>query len=518
MTIIAERTKDTVFLAALMLALLSTGAPLSQALRGATKDRTKVAEEARERGDNFLRYLGWQRCRKEISQIGGTDQGCPGRAIITDFSSKNATSPASNVWNLTQESGAPWCGKAENGSISIKFSLPIELDHVEIRPALKDAKGRPAAAPVRATLAWDSGLTDIDLTGGPIAATATLGALTNELRLEKVVPGKGTKEFCLAGLKVFGKAKAGPPEAGLLGQNASVPRGAPRAVDLPTKPPRDQTSASPQGGLGAPSPATSGAATASAGGGMVRIAGGSFEMGTDTPNEWPVRPVEVVSFEMDRTEVTVAAYAACVKASGCSPASAAAVWQGITEKDRSFWSKGCNAVRKGVETHPINCVDWEQARAFCAWAGKRLPTEAEWEFAARGGAEQRVYPWGNDPPEASRLNACGPECVTAASEGGYAWTAMYQPEDTFAFTAPVGSFPSGQTRDGLLDMVGNVKEWVADWYCDPGGSSDCPTTHRALRGGGWATSDRSNIRSPRREREIPTNKGSVIGFRCARTL
>ena len=142
---------------------------------------------------------------------------------------------------------------------------------------------------------------------------------------------------------------------------------------------------------------------------MARISGGSFAMGSDAQdaneNEKPVHQVTVADFWLDRTEVTVGAYAACVRAGKCGEPEP-------YTPERGNYRVFCNWRHpEGRAAHPINCVDYEQATAFCTWAGKRLPSEEEWEYAARAGAENRKFPWGNDQPNATRLNACGDECT-----------------------------------------------------------------------------------------------------------
>jgi formylglycine-generating enzyme required for sulfatase activity len=222
---------------------------------------------------------------------------------------------------------------------------------------------------------------------------------------------------------------------------------------------------------------------------QVPIPGGTFSMGSEHGNadQEPVHQVTLSAFCIDKTEVTVAAYRACVQAGKCrSPADnqSACTWGG-----------------SGTDQHPINCVDWNQANTFCAWAGGRLPTEAEWEYAARG-SDGRKYPWGNRAPSPIRLNMSG----TA---------------DGWERTAPVGSYPKGASPFGVLDMAGNVWEWTADKYYDeyspepetnpqnPGDDS----SSRVARGGSWSSVDPAEVRAASRKEFQPDAK---LGVRCAR--
>jgi formylglycine-generating enzyme required for sulfatase activity len=154
--------------------------------------------------------------------------------------------------------------------------------------------------------------------------------------------------------------------------------------------------------------------------GMAVLPGGTFSMG-DRHDTVTVQP-----FCMDVTEVTTSAFGSCVAAFECSEPSA-------YEPDASAWAQACNWKRPGAALHPINCVTWAQASAYCKWANKRLPTEEEWEWAARSAGEGRVYPWGEGPPSAELVNACGPECVTwvktSVRQDGQRWQAMYPHDD-----------------------------------------------------------------------------------------
>ena len=255
--------------------------------------------------------------------------------------------------------------------------------------------------------------------------------------------------------------------------------------------------------------------------GMVVIEGATFQMGSpaegETPSdETPRHAVAVTPFWLDITEVTVAAYTACAS---CERPPLVAESEGVTPNGRSFWSQFCN--RPTAASHPINCVDWHHARDYCATLGKRLPTEAEWELAARG-RDTQTFPWGAAPPSAQRLNACGIECSRMLTErleavGKPPWPRMYDEDDSAPGTAPVGRFPAGASPAGVMDLAGNVWEWTESHYC-PYGKEDCDDSRRVLRGGGWDTVERQYLRAAHRLPSAPTARGWSIGFRCAKGL
>lgn len=219
-------------------------------------------------------------------------------------------------------------------------------------------------------------------------------------------------------------------------------------------------------------------------GSMKRLEGGRFLMGSNDGfvAERPVHPVEVTTFWMDETEVTVDAYAHCVQAGICSEPRA---------------GEDCTWKNRERGQHPINCVDWEQSSTFCEWAGKRLPTEEEWEYAARG-QEGRRYPWGNTEPE---TQLC--------------W------RQNSRTTCRIGMFHTGNTSTGLKDMAGNVWEWTASHFCPytlSGYDREGCGEDRVIRGGGWKDLDiASRMSSTQRLRTPPSSRSDMIGFRCARS-
>ena len=266
-------------------------------------------------------------------------------------------------------------------------------------------------------------------------------------------------------------------------------------------------SGSPGGGF-----TTDANADVSATAGMVLIPAGDFWMGCNAAkddscdsDEVPQHQVTLSAYYMDPDEVTVDDYAACVSAGACSTS-------GLTEYGSCNWDKG------GKGSHPINCVDWSQASAYCAWADKRLPTEAEWEKAARGGCEtvtgdcktgMQTYPWG----EAAA--SCTYAVMNDSGSGGCGTGG----------TLPVGSkSPAGDGPYGLRNMSGNVWEWCADWY-DSGYYGSSPSTNpkgpadgqlRVFRGGSWDFNG-SLLRAAARDWITPGNRYNDLGFRCART-
>ncbi|NJK32870.1 MAG: formylglycine-generating enzyme family protein, partial [Deltaproteobacteria bacterium] len=242
---------------------------------------------------------------------------------------------------------------------------------------------------------------------------------------------------------------------------------------------------------------------------MLAVPQGRFWMGCDKDrdsncekDEYPERIVELDGYAIDRTEVTWADYRACVAAGACSEPvfEQCWVWTGL---DQGFVLGAEVPEEMLADDHPVMCVNWTEALGYCLAAGKRLPTEAEWERAARG-LDRRFYPWGNEEPDCSRaiIDGCGD------------------------FTAPVASAPAGASPVGALDMAGNVAEWVYDWWDEVGyGYRHMPSAInpegpvrgevRGVRGGsfyGGALDQRSSYRYGL----APGARMSIVGFRCAR--
>ncbi len=241
---------------------------------------------------------------------------------------------------------------------------------------------------------------------------------------------------------------------------------------------------------------------------MIYVPGGTFDIGDDSSeqnDEKPARMITLDSFYIDETEVTNGAYAQCVDAGACPrPDRAGATYYQTYFGDPNF------------DDYPVINVSWYDADAFCTWRGARLPSEAEWEYAASFDPLERVkfkYPWG-DTFDGNRLNFCDINCQR--DDRGFEW------DDGFRDTAPVAGYPDGRSPKGIYDMLGNVMEWVGDWYdfrayrtiteTNPRGPVD--GEFKVIRGGSWYTPP-GQIGNVMRDNLDPTVSQSTLGFRCA---
>jgi hypothetical protein len=230
----------------------------------------------------------------------------------------------------------------------------------------------------------------------------------------------------------------------------------------------------------------------------VMVQGGMFTMGspagTGDPDEQPQHNVAVGGFHIDRNEITNGSYKICVDAHACTPPGA------LTSVTRTSYYGDA-----GFLNYPVIYVSWSQADAYCRWLGKRLPTEAEWEKAARGNADTRQYPWGG---------TTAPTCTQA--------NVMVGTMSCVGDTSAVGSYASGASPWGALDMAGNVWEWVGDWYSatyyasSPNSNPQGPATGtQKVRRGGAFLNDGVFSRVANRAFDDPGSQLGGVGFRCA---
>jgi formylglycine-generating enzyme required for sulfatase activity len=283
---------------------------------------------------------------------------------------------------------------------------------------------------------------------------------------------------------------------------------------------------------------------------MKYLEGGTFLMGTESADAWPgdgegpVREVLLAPFYLDICAVSNAQFAEFVDATHYVTQAETFGWSYVFHKfvtgkakqaaqgvaggaewwigvEGAHWKRpeGPGSNLRKREDHPVVHISWNDARAFCAWAGKRLPSEAEWEYAARGGLEQKTYPWGDE--------------LTPRGKGGKAqhmcniWQGKFPDfnsgADGYLATAPVKSFaPNGF---GLYNMSGNVWEWCSDWFSrdHSDGVAENPTgpargTHKIIRGGSYLchASYCNRYRVAARTANTPDSTSAHCGFRCAR--
>lgn len=224
--------------------------------------------------------------------------------------------------------------------------------------------------------------------------------------------------------------------------------------------------------------------------------------------ERPVSDITLTAFYIDQLEVTYAQYADFLKSAGTQDR-----WDHEDQPDNTGHKQRHITDDMREVDKPATGLNWFDAYTYCAWADKRLPSEAEWEYAARG-SDYRIYPWGDHSPLHDGIYFANFRPKTSANADGH------------KNTAPVGTFPDGVSPFGILDMAGNAEEWVQDWYdyryfsasrnaTDPTGPAS--GEHRVIKGGSFGTAS-YEVRIAQRFKGKPHNKGPRIGFRCARDI
>ncbi|HZM24969.1 MAG TPA: SUMF1/EgtB/PvdO family nonheme iron enzyme [Anaerolineales bacterium] len=241
---------------------------------------------------------------------------------------------------------------------------------------------------------------------------------------------------------------------------------------------------------------------------LVQVPAGEFEMGSSraedpqaSEEELPQHIVYLDSYWIDKTEVSNAQYAMCVADAGAC----------TKPVNNSSKTRGSYYDNSQYADYPVIFVSWSQAAAYCEWADRRLPTEAEWEKAARG-PDGRIYPWGSSF-DGTLANYCDVNCQADWKDSRF--------DDGYGDTAPVGEYPDGASMYGVLDVAGNVYEWVADWFEPYNRSRQTNPTglvsglEKIMRGGSWGD-DPAHIRSAFRSRINADSWLDFLGFRCAR--
>jgi iron(II)-dependent oxidoreductase len=239
---------------------------------------------------------------------------------------------------------------------------------------------------------------------------------------------------------------------------------------------------------------------------MVLIPEGEFLMGCNHDNEItcmeaakPAHKVFLKAYKIDKYMVTYKRYNECIRSGKCTDL---------------YAGGGCNAGMSWNANHPVNCVTYKQAQDYCKSQGKRLPTEAEWEKAARG-TDGRIFPWGNEEPS----------CELAVMNQKVAGQTM-GPGCGRGTTREVGSRPKGASPYGVLDMAGNLFEWTSDWYSDtyfdnsPYKNPQGPSSgiHKVLKGSSWLMRTKEGMAATIRSGYSPLGQGYVVGFRCVKDI
>lgn len=232
-------------------------------------------------------------------------------------------------------------------------------------------------------------------------------------------------------------------------------------------------------------------------GGMIGVRGSIFQMGnalpTAAPEEKPQHVERIADVFVDRFEVSVDAYTDCVAHKACTPAGTGGA---------------CNFGLSERGAHPINCVDWYQANAFCSYRGHRLPTEAEWEYIGRGGVALRTYPWGNQSPTGLKSDAGLPICWGGTADAGTLGSTCTSDRPDNLDT----------TSQGVRDLGANVREWTSDGWSANYDAGRSPV-FRVMRGGGWFSDlTTESVNAIHRRSDVAIARSADVGFRCIRPL
>lgn len=236
---------------------------------------------------------------------------------------------------------------------------------------------------------------------------------------------------------------------------------------------------------------------------MMFVPAGEFRLGDTllaSDDNQPIHEVYVDAFYMDKYEVSNALYASCVNAGVCAPPGSESL-----QTLKEYYGN------PEYDNYPVVFVSWYQARAYCEWRGARLPTEAEWEKAARGGA--RIFPWGH-AFKGNVVSFCERSCDNPA-----AWL---NHDDGHPYTMPVDSFPDGQSPYGIYNMAGNISEWTSSLFVnypynkDDGRENPQSSGDRVIRGGAWDAPSDYALRSANRGWATSIGEYDTVGFRCVR--
>jgi formylglycine-generating enzyme required for sulfatase activity/transposase-like protein len=414
-------------------------------------------------------------------------------------------------------------------NVAVRRTGPVEASELSFVPLAASLGVRPESRWSRRRV-W-----------GLAAVGATSLGLAVALRYSEHIRAAAERAARIAGRSGTTAAAGSRAPSAAARATAAVASGGPAAVTLAA--PDPVASPAPVASGKAPLP-PSAADEAPARAGAVPVSGGLPESvaaaGAPVAGSCPEgtamlsRPAErdtgAQTYCLDRFEVTAAAYAQCVDKSGCRAVRRETVFPGVAQgaaarrRTRAAFLAQCNADAPGRGQHPMNCLSYTEAEAYCSWRGGRLPSDAEWEFAVEG-VRARPFPWGSDEPRPGLVNACGSECKTWHGSLGLHGAfdgQMYDGGDGYAGTAPVGSFPGGSTPEGIHDLVGNVAEWTtgsAAVFDDAGfdGEAGALVSH-VVRGGAF-TSSHAALNPPALRLYLGAReRDRAVGFRCAYSL